>query len=54
MGIVGSSKLVFSKYQKQAFINQPRNLEWASIIEAIGTIGKHNFICHFKRQKMVS
>ena len=35
MGIVGSSKVVFSKYQKQAFINQPGNREWASLIEAI-------------------
>ena len=36
MGIAGSSKVVFSKYQKQAFINQPGNQEWASLIEAIG------------------
>ena len=40
MGIAGSSKVVFSKYQKQAFINQPGNREWASLIEAIGTIGE--------------
>ncbi len=37
MGIAGSSKVVFSKYQKQAFINQARNREWASFIEPIGT-----------------
>ena len=33
--IVGSSKVVFSKYQKQAFINQAGNRECASLIEAI-------------------
>ena len=37
MGVAGSSKVVFSKYQKQAFINQAGNREWASLIEAIGT-----------------
>lgn len=35
MGIAGSSKVVFSKYQKQAFIKQAGNREWASLIEAI-------------------
>lgn len=29
---VSSFKIAFSKYQKQAFINQPENLEWASFI----------------------
>ena len=40
MGIAGSSKVVFSKYQKQAFMNQAGNREWASLIEAIGTTGR--------------
>ncbi len=40
MGVAGSSKVVFSKYQKQAFINQAGNREWASLIEAIGTTGQ--------------
>ena len=40
MDIAGSSKVVFSKYQKQAFMNQARNREWASFIEAIGIIGQ--------------
>lgn len=40
MGIAGSSKVVFSKYQKQAFVNQAGNREWASLIEAIGTTGQ--------------
>ena len=40
MSIVWSSKVVFSKYQKQAFINQAGNREWVSLIEAIGTIGR--------------
>ena len=38
MGIAGSSKVVFSKYQKQAFINQAGSRE--SLIEAIGTTGR--------------
>ena len=38
MGVAGSSKVVFSKYQKQAFVNQASNREWASLIEAIGTL----------------
>ncbi len=40
IGIAGSSKVVFSKYQKQAFINQAGNREWASLIEAIGIPGR--------------
>ena len=39
ISIVKSSKVVFLKYQKQAFINQAGNQEWATLIEAIGTIG---------------
>lgn len=37
MDIAESSKIVFSKYQKQAFMNQTRNWEWASFIKAICT-----------------
>ena len=37
--IVGSSKVIFSKYQKQAFRNQAGNREWVSLIEIIGTTG---------------
>ncbi len=40
IGVAGSFKVVFSKYQKQAFINQASNREWASLIEAIGTTGQ--------------
>lgn len=40
MGIAGNSKVLFSKYQRQAFINQSGNREWASPIEAIGTTGE--------------
>lgn len=40
MSVAGGSKVVFSKYQKQAFINQAGNGEWASLIEAIGTTGR--------------
>ena len=39
IGMAGSSKVVFSKSQKQAFINQAGNREWALLIEAIGTTG---------------
>ncbi len=40
MGTAGSSKGVFLKYQKQAFINQAGNRERASLIEAIGITGR--------------
>ena len=40
MGIAGSFKVVFSKYQKQAFINQAGNRKWTSLIEAIDTTGQ--------------
>ena len=35
MGIEGSSKVVFLKYQKQTFISQIENRKWAILIEAI-------------------
>ena len=40
IGIARSSKVVFSKYQKQAFVNQTRNREEALFIETIGTTGQ--------------
>lgn len=40
MGIGGSSKVVFSKYQKQAFIKQAENRELVSLIEAIRISGQ--------------
>ncbi len=40
MDIAGSSKVVFPKYQKRAFMNQAWNRKWASLIEAIGTTGQ--------------
>lgn len=40
MGIAGSSKVVFLKYQKQAFKNQAGNREEVSFIEAISTTGR--------------
>lgn len=40
MGIARSSKVVFSKYQKQMFINQAGKQEQASLIEAIGITGQ--------------
>ncbi len=39
MGIAESSKVVFLKYQKQKFMNQAGNREWATFIEVIGTTG---------------
>lgn len=53
MGIAGSSKVVFSKYQKQAFINQPGNREWASLIKAISGTGERlPLFVIFKGKKM--
>ena len=40
MGITGSSKVVFSKYQKQKFINKTRNRELASHIKTMSDEGK--------------
>ncbi len=37
MGIAESFKVLFSKYQKQAFIKQAGNREWVIFIETIGT-----------------
>ncbi len=31
--------MVFSKYQKQTFVNQACDREWASLSDAIGTSG---------------
>ncbi len=39
LGVGGSSKVVFSKYQNQAFIKQTRNQEWV-FLEAIGKTGR--------------
>lgn len=38
--ITKSFKVIFSKYQKQAFRNQAGNREWVSLIEIIGTTGR--------------
>lgn len=40
MGIIGSFKVVFSKYQKQMFINQVGNHKQALFIEVVGTINR--------------
>ena len=40
MEIAGSSKVVFSKYQKRAFINQAGNREYASLIKTISTTSR--------------
>ena len=37
MGMAGSSKVVFSKSQKQAFINKVSNRKWVLLIKATGT-----------------
>ena len=39
MDIGKSSKVMFSKYQKQAFIKQAENQEWVFLIETIRTFG---------------
>lgn len=35
ISIVGNSKVLISKYQKQAFISQPENRKYALFIEII-------------------
>ena len=40
IGIAGSSKVIFSKYQKQTLINQSENREWVSLIKAISGTGE--------------
>ncbi len=53
INIAGSSKVIFSKYQKQTFMNQARNRDWASLIEAISTTGQRlAVICYLQRQKI--
>ncbi len=53
MGIAGSSKVVFLKYQKPAFINQAENREWASLIECNWYYRSMvAIIYHLKKQKM--
>lgn len=40
INIMGSSKVTFSKYQKQAFVNQVRKRRWVSFIEAMDIISQ--------------
>lgn len=37
---MANSKLIFSKYQKQTFINKARNQKWVSLIKAINITAK--------------
>ena len=39
LGVAGSAKVVISKYEKQAFVNQVGNREWVTLIEGIGGLG---------------
>lgn len=38
VGIAGSSKAIFSKYQKLIFFNQAKYWKWVSFMEKIGII----------------
>ena len=51
MGVAGSAKVVISKHEKQAFIKQYGNREWASLIESIGFCRRLPMWCIFKGKK---
>ena len=48
MGVAGSAKVVFSKHEKQAFVKQCGNRDWASLIEAISCRRRLPMWCIFK------
>ena len=48
IGVAGNAKVVFSKYEKQAFVKQCGNRDWASLIEAIGFQRQLSMWCIFK------
>ena len=51
MKVAGSAKVVISKYEKQAFVKQCGNREWASLIESIGLRRRLPMWCIFKGKK---
>ena len=51
MGVAGSAKVVISKYEKQAFVKQCGNREWASLIEGIGLRRQLPMWCIFRGKK---
>jgi len=40
MGYIGKVKVIVSKYDKKAYMTQPGNREWASLIECISLDGR--------------
>lgn len=53
MGVARSAKVVFSKYEKQAFVQHCGNREWASLIETVGVQRRLLFWCIFKGKKYI-
>ena len=50
--VAGSAKVVFSKQEKQVFIWQCGNRNWASLIRAIGLQRQLPIWCIFKKVNM--
>lgn len=53
MGVAGSAEVVFSKYEKQVFVKQGDDGEWASLIEAVGLRRQLPMWCIFKGEKFM-
>ena len=51
IGVAESTKVVFSKHEKQAFVKQCGNRDWASLIEAVGNRRRLPMWCIFKEKK---
>lgn len=53
MGVAGSAKVVFSKYEKQTFTKQCGNRKWVSFIETIGIKRRLPMWCIFKGKRYI-
>lgn len=51
MNIMVISKVIFSKYQKLAFINQIKIWKWLSTMETNSGISKQIFFLSFRKEK---
>ena len=54
MGVARSAKVVFSKYEKQAFIKQCGNRKWAFLIEVIDIKYQLSMWCIFKEKRYMN
>ena len=50
MGVTDSAKVVILKHEKQAFVKQSGNSDWASLIEVIGFRHWLPMWCIFKKK----